>query len=136
MNKRYGQYSVNFPDPGGDGVKAVDWHCPDSDKCVWTMSTRGYGETKWYDLGSPLTERGRQELLKHFSLQAAAEQLPIETIVGMPPARLAFIGEALEAFAEFRPIYQHTVIEQEQVGEHGPFSDRLGDHISAELVAA
>ena len=81
------------------------------------MSSRGETETRWY-VDGPLTEEGRKELLKRFGLESVADQLPLETIATMSPAQLAYIGNA-----------------NGQV-QSSPVSDRIGDHCSAELVAA
>ena len=110
------QYSINFP--GNDGsLYACDWGWLEGNP-RWKMSVK---ETQWYDEGE-LTEAGRQELLKHFGLEAFVDELPIDVIQTMSPQKLESRRRELERC-------QPRLPRKELV------SSVLGNHLGAELVA-
>ncbi len=70
----------------------------------------------------PLTEEGRQELLKHFGLESVAGELPLQSVSLMSPAVLIGLRRGLEARSTMLP-------------RLNPVSHRMGGRIPAEQAA-
>jgi hypothetical protein len=99
----------------GDSECACDWGWEDGPR-IWRMSSKE-GVT-WHSDG-PLSERGREMLLKHFGLKAMTDTLPIESIRGMSPAELIFTRRRLED--ELGPMLGDRL---DAVSEHPTFKVR------------
>lgn len=108
-----GQYSINFYKDGER--RAADWNWMEKG---WAQSD--FEGVTW--IPRSLSEDGRQAILKHFQIPDDGESPTILSIKNMPPAHLLAWRRKIESERGLTMVY--------------PVSNRMGDHIGAELVAA
>lgn len=119
------RFSVEFPGEGGT-LRSCEWGWPGNEPC-WVMAVRSDTSPHW-DYDGPLDEEGRKALLGRFGLMRMLEcldsDLPVELLKNKAPAEILNFRRGLEQRFPFalKPI---EVV-----------SDRVGDHVAAELVAA
>ncbi len=105
-------FTVSIGEPGSSC--SVEWRWPDINTAVWLMAEKD--GCCWLS-GGPLTEEGRGAILKRFRLESVADQLPLAVLARRAPKELELVHFSL----------------------HGKdlvhFSDRIGDHIEAQLAA-
>lgn len=105
-------YTVSIGEPGSS--RSVEWRWPDINTAEWQMAEKD--GLAWIS-GGCLTEEGRSAILRRFCLESVADQLPLAVLARRAPKEL----------------------ERKHFSLHGTdlvhLSDRIGDHIEAQLAA-